>query len=95
MTNNQARHIYIKVKLGDIINVDTSKQEIEEDKLGRNNIDDDDDDDDDDEVTPYHEIITNNIEKENIITSQMEQWSILSKVFIMCSMIGTLEIFMT
>ena len=35
---------------------------------------------DEDEVNPYHEIITNKIEKENIITMQMEQWSILSNV---------------
>ena len=35
---------------------------------------------DDDEIYPYHEIITNKIDKENIITSQMEQWLILSNV---------------
>ena len=28
---------------------------------------------DDDEVNPYHNILINNIDKENIITSQMEQ----------------------
>ena len=31
-------------------------------------------------MNPYHEIITNKVEEENIITSQMEQWSILSNV---------------
>ena len=45
---------------------------MEEDRLGRNNMDD--------EVNPYHEIITNNIDKANIITSQIEQWSILSNI---------------
>ena len=40
--------------------------EIEEDKLSKNNIDDE-------EVNPYHNIIINNIDRENIITSQMEQ----------------------
>ena len=35
---------------------------------------------DEDEVNPYHEIVTNKIEKENIITMQMEQWLILSNV---------------
>ena len=34
----------------------------------------------DKEVNPYHEIITNKIDKENIIKSQMELWSILSNV---------------
>ena len=33
-----------------------------------------------DEVNPYHEIITNKVEKEDIITSQMEQWSILGNI---------------
>ena len=37
------------------------KQEIEADKLGSYNLDED-------KVNPYHEIITNKVEKENIIT---------------------------
>ena len=55
-----------------VCHIDTIKQEIE-DKLGRNNTDDD-------EVNQYHEIITNKVDKENIITSQVEQWSILSNI---------------
>ena len=70
LTNDQARHIYKKVELEGVVNIDTIKQEIEEDKLGKDNIDDD-------EIKPYHNIIINIIDKENIITSQMEQWSIL------------------
>ena len=35
---------------------------------------------DEDEVNPYHDIITNKVEKENIVPSQMEKWSILSNV---------------
>ena len=66
MTDDQARHIYKKVETESIVNVDIIKQEIEEDKLGRDNIEED-------EVNPYHEIITNKVEKENIITLQMEQ----------------------
>ena len=73
LIKDQARHIYKNVELEGIINIDTIKQEIEEDKLGRDNIDDD-------EVNPYHNILINNIDKENIITSQMEQWSILSNI---------------
>ena len=47
--------------------------EIAEDKLNKDNIDDD-------EVNPYHNIIINNIDKENVVTSQMEQWSIHSNI---------------
>ena len=65
LTNDQARHIYKKVETEGVVNVGTINQEIVEDKLGRNNIDD--------EVNPYHEIITGNIDKENIITLHMEQ----------------------
>ena len=63
LTKDQARHIYEKVELEGVANVDMIKQEIEEDKLCKDNIDGD-------EVNPYH----NNIDKENIITSQIEQW---------------------
>ena len=58
MTNDQARHIYKKVELEGIVNGDTIKQEIEEDKLSKDNIDDD-------KINPYHNIIINNIDKEN------------------------------
>ena len=58
LTDDQARHIYKKVEAEGIINVDTINQEIEEDKLGKNT--------DEDEVNPYHEIITNKVDKEDI-----------------------------
>ena len=74
LTTKQARHIYKKVELEGIFNVDTIRQEIEEDKLSQNDIDDEE------EVNPYHDIIINNIDRENVITSQIEQWSILSNV---------------
>ena len=72
-TRDQARHIDKKVESEGIVNVNTIQQEIEEDKLSKGNIDDE-------EVNPYHNIIINNINKENVITSQMEQWSIFSNV---------------
>ena len=84
---DQAKHIYKKVKLEGIVNINTIKQEIEEDKLSKSNIDVEE------EVNPYHNIIINNIERENIITSQMEQWLIVSMLLIMYSMIGILKIF--
>ena len=62
-----------KVELEDVVNIDTIKQEGEEDELGKDKIEDD-------EINPFHKIIINNIDKENIITSEMEQWSMLSSV---------------
>ena len=73
MTDAQAQHIYKKVESEGTVNIDTIKQEIEDDKLVSNNIDED-------EVNPYHEIITNKVEKENIITMQLEQYSVLSNI---------------
>ena len=74
LTNDQAQHMYKKLESEGIVKVDTIKQEIEEDKLGGNNINDD-------EVNSYNEIITNNIDKVLIITLQVEKWSILSNIF--------------
>ena len=74
LTNDQARHICKKVESESIVNLDAITQHIEADKLGSNNLDED-------KVNPYHEIITNQVEKENIITSQMEQWSIHRNIF--------------
>ena len=50
LTNDQTRYIYKKVELEGIVNVDTTKQETEEDKLSKDNMDDD-------EVNPCHNII--------------------------------------
>ena len=72
LTKDQARHIYKKIELEGVANVDTIKQEIEEDKLSKDNIDDD-------QVNPYHNII-NNLDSKNVITSHMEHWSIVSNV---------------
>ena len=72
LDDDQAIHIYKKVDSESIVNIDTIKQEIE-DKLCRNNIDHD-------KANPYHEILTNNIDKVNIITLQMKQWSVLCNV---------------
>ena len=71
LMDDQVRHLYKKVETEGIIDVDTIKQE-KEDNLSRNT--------DEDEVNPYHGIITNKAEKEDIITMQMEKWLILSNV---------------
>ena len=70
LTGDQARHIYKNVDSEIIVNIGTIKQEIEAEKLDCNKIEGD-------EINPFHEIITNTVEKEDTITLQMEQWSIL------------------
>ena len=57
LTRDQARHIYKKVETWGIINVDTVKHEIEQEKqLNRM-------DDDSVEVNLYRELVVNNAEK--------------------------------
>ena len=73
MTSDQARYIYKKVESESIINIDAIKQEIDAKNVDSNNMDED-------KINPYHEVITNKVEKENTVISQMEQWSILSNV---------------
>ena len=74
MTRDQARHIYKKVETGEIINVDTVKHEIDQEKQ-LSQIDDDSG-----EVNPYRELMGNNAEKIEVQKTQMEQWSILSNL---------------
>ena len=74
LTADQARYVYKKVEQKGIVNLDTIKQEIEDDRLNKDNIDNEE------EVIPYHNIIINEFDRENLITLQMEQWSILSNI---------------
>ena len=64
----------IKVESESIANIETIKQEIEADRL------DNSDKLDKEEINPYYKIITNKVEGENTITSQIKQWSILSNI---------------
>ena len=74
LTRNQAKHIHKKVETGEIINADTVKHEIEQEKhLSRI-------DDDNGEVNPYRELMVNNREKIEMQKTQIEQWSILSNL---------------
>ena len=73
---DQARNIYKKVESENIVNIDTIKQEIEVDELNNNNNNNLTEED----INPYHKIITNKVEKDDALISQMEQWSILSNV---------------
>ena len=72
LTEDQAKHIYKKVELGSIINIDTVKQEMEQDSDRLDNTSGD--------INPYHKIIVNKAERDDTILSQMEQWSIFCNV---------------
>ena len=74
LANDEARHVYKKTESGSIINIDTIKQEIETDQ------DVDKKDVTNGEINSYCKIIVNKAERDDTITSQMEQWSILSNV---------------
>ena len=58
--------------MGSIVNIDSIKQEMDQD-LDRL-------DDTSGAINPYHDIIVNNAERQDTMLSQMEQWSILNNV---------------
>ena len=73
-TEDQAKHIYKKVELGNINNISTIKQEIDQgqelNRLGDTSGD----------INHCRELIANNAEEVGTFLSQMEQWSVLSNV---------------
>ena len=71
LTRDQTRYIYKKPQTGEMINIGTIQQEIEQEKQ-LNKIDDKNR-----EMNPYRELIINNAEP---LMVQMEEWSILSNV---------------
>ena len=74
LTREQTNYIYKKVETGEIINTDTIKQEIEQERqLSKI-------DDINRETNPYKELIVNNAEKIEPLMTQMEQWPILSNI---------------
>ena len=66
LTKDQANHIYKKVETGGIINVDTMKHEIEQEKQLSQM------DDNSGQVNPYRELVVNNVEKIEMQKTQME-----------------------
>ena len=74
LTTKQANYIYRKVELGNLINKNMMRQEIDQD------IELDKMDDTSGDENPYRELIVNNAGKIETNLSQMEQWSILSNV---------------
>ena len=59
LTEDQARHIYKKVEMDNIINVETMKQEIEDDKMTRNRLNEEDTT----ETNPYQMVILNKVKQ--------------------------------
>ena len=74
LSEERARHVYRKVESVGMININTLKQEIEQEqevsKL----------DDTSGDINPYRELIVNNAEKVETVLSQMGQCVILSNV---------------
>ena len=74
LTREQTNYIYKKTETGEMTNMDTIEQEMEqEEQLSKI-------DDTSGETNPYHELIVNNAEKVEPLMTQMEQWSILSNI---------------
>ena len=55
MTENQARHVYKMVEIDKVINIETVKQEIDDDKMTRNRLHEEDNI----EANPYQMAILN------------------------------------
>ena len=74
LTRELVSYVYKKTESGEIINVGTIQQKIEQEEQ-LNKIDDMSG-----ETNPYRELIVNNAEKIEPLMTQMEQWSILSNI---------------
>ena len=72
MTEEQTRHFYKKVELGSKINVDTMKQDINNDKLTGTKTSEEE------EINPYQKVVLNNMCRDETKTAQIEYSSILS-----------------
>ena len=87
LSADQARYIYKKVEQEGIVNIGTIKKGIQDDRLDKDNIDNKE------EVNPYQNIMINELDREDIITSQRSSCQYLVILLIMYSMTGLLEIF--
>ena len=73
-TEDQARYVYKKEEVDKVINVETMKQEIEDNKMARSRFNEEDKT----ETNPYQMVILNKVYKDDINTEQMTHQSILS-----------------
>ena len=74
MTEDQARHVYQMVETDKIINTETMKQEIEDNKMTRNRLKEEGEII---EANPYEMAILNRASREDIKTEQMIHCSII------------------
>ena len=75
LTEDQARHIYKKVKMDKIINVETMKQEVEDSRVTRNRLKEEEDEI---ESNPFQMAILNKTSRDDTKIEQMINWSRLS-----------------
>ena len=71
LTEDQGRYVYTKVDAGKEINTETTKQEMKQEKSIKTEIDDSCD-------RTYQKVILNKVNKKEKVSTQMEDWSILS-----------------
>ena len=74
LTEDQARHVYKKVEMDKVINVETMKQKVDDHKITRNRLNEEDTT----ETNPHQMVILNKVYKDDIKTEQMIHWSIFS-----------------
>ena len=74
MTEDQATHVYKMVETDKVINIETMKQELEDDNMTRSRLKEEDNT----ETNPNQMPILNKVSRDDIKTEQMIHWSILS-----------------
>ena len=74
LAEDQARHVYKMVEMDKVINIETTKQELEDNKMTRNRLKEEDNT----ATNPYQMAILNKVSRDDIKTEQMIHWSILS-----------------
>ena len=76
LTEDQARHIYKKVEADKIINIETMKQEMEDDRVTRNRFKEEEEGEI--ESNPYQVAILHKTPRDDTKIEQMINWSIVS-----------------
>ena len=71
LMEDQTRYMYTKVEHGNNLNIETMKQEIEQEKLAKLETDKENE-------NPYPKVVLNKVYCDENKTMQMENWSILS-----------------
>ena len=75
LTEHQTRHIYKKIEMDKPVNVETTRQEIEDDEMSRNRLKEEEDEN---EPNHYQMAILNRKSRDEAKVEQMISWSIFS-----------------